>query len=137
MSLFSELCRRNVFKVGAVYAASFWLLLQIADLVIENVSAPTWVMPALILVAVVGLPIVITAAWMVELTPDGLRLVKNVEPGESIASNTGRQLTRGFIMILSMAVVLFLTDKFRDDMWFSPKPANTETEQTSSDEQDD
>jgi len=136
MNLFRELCRRNVFKVGAIYVVSSWLLLQIADLVIENVDVPTWVMPAFMLVTAIGLPVVIIAAWMVELTPHGLRLVKNVPPGESIASNTGRQLARGFIMILAMAVVLFLTDKFRDETWFSPEPG-TDPRQTSGDGRND
>lgn len=137
MNFFSELCRRNVIRVGAVYAASSWLLLQIADLVIENTSAPSWVMPVFMLAAAVGFPVVIIAAWMVELTPKGLRLVKNVDPANSISSVTGRQLMRGFIMILSMAVVLYLTDRFRDGTWFSPKAENTEFESTGRGEQNE
>jgi len=135
MNFFSELCRRNVIRVAAVYAASSWLLLQIADLVIENISAPSWVMPALMLVAAIGFAVVIIAAWTVELTPNGFRLVKNVDPANSISSMTGHQLMRGFIMILSMAVVLYLTDRFRDETWFAPKAENTEFENTGGDEQ--
>ena len=33
MSLFSELKRRNVFRVGLAYLAGAWLLIQIADTV--------------------------------------------------------------------------------------------------------
>jgi len=127
MNLFSELCRRNVIRVAAVYAASSWLLLQIVDMVIENSNAPEWVMPVFVQVLLLGLPVVIVASWLLELTPNGIRLVKNVDPANSISSKTGRQLMRGIVMILAMAVVLFLTDRFRDDAWFGSE--DTEVEQ--------
>lgn len=129
MSFFSELCRRNVIRVTAVYAASSWLLLQIVDLVIENTNAPVWIMPVFVQAILIGLPIVMIASWLLELTPDGIRLVKNVDPANSISSKTGRQLLRGIIMILAMAIVLFLTDRFRDGTWFNPGASDTETEQ--------
>jgi len=126
VSFFSELCRRNVIRVAAVYVASFWLLFQIVDLVIEHTNAPEWVMPVFVQVLLVGLPIAIIASWLLELTPNGFRLVKDVDPADSISSKTGRQLMRGIIMILAMALVLFLTDRFRDDAWFGTGDTGTE-----------
>ncbi len=130
MSLFRELCRRNVIRVVAVYAASSWLVFQIFDLVHESSTGPDWAMQILILTMAAGLPIVAIAAWFIELTPDGFRLVKNVDPEKSIAQQNGHQLTRGIIMILSMAVVLYLTDKFRDETFFAADANDTEIEQT-------
>jgi len=115
MSLLSELNRRNVFKVGGAYTVAAWLLLQIVDLVLENINAPDWVMQVFMLAMAVGLPIVLIAAWALELTPDGIKLEKNVDQSKSIARQTGRQLNRGIIMILSMVIVLLLTDKYREE----------------------
>jgi len=137
MSFFSELCRRNVIRVAVVYAASSWLLLQILDLVIENSNAPEWVLPVLINVIVIGLPLALIAAWMLELTPDGIRLVKNVDPADSISNKTGRQLIRGIIMILAMAIVLFLTDRFRDEMWFGTGDTEIETHDSGAQDRDE
>lgn len=137
MSFFSELCRRNVIRVAIVYAASSWLLLQIVDLVIEHTNAPEWLMPVFILVLLIGLPIAMIASWLLELTPDGIKLVKNVDPADSISSKTGRQLMRGIIMILSMAIVLFLTDRFRGDGWFEPGTSDTGIEQREGVEKED
>lgn len=134
MSLFTELCRRNVIRVGAVYASSAWLLFQILELVLAKTNAPAWLMPVLVRALLIGLPLILIAAWLLELTPDGIRLVKNVDPANSMASKTGRQLMRGIIMILAMAVVLFLTDRFRDEMWFTPGTNDTGIETTSRDE---
>jgi hypothetical protein len=130
MNLFRELCRRNVFKVAVTYAASSWLLIQIADLVIENMLGPAWLMPVLMWALLVALPVVMAAAWLLELTPDGIKLVKNVKPEDSISSKTGRQLTRGIIMILAMAIVLFLTDRFRQEAWFTPHADQDTVEQS-------
>lgn len=137
MSFFSELCRRNVIRVAAVYVASFWLLFQIVVMVVENTNAPEWVIPVFVQALLIGLPLVMIASWLLELTPDGIRLVKNVDPANSISSKTGRQLMRGIIMILAMAIVLFLTDRFRDDAWFEPEASDTEIEQHEGSEKED
>ena len=137
MSFFNELKRRNVFKVGVAYTVACWLLLQIADLVLENINAPDWVMQVFMLAMAVGLPLALIVAWAFELTPDGVILQKNVDQSKSIARITGHQLNRGIIMILSMAVVLYLTDKFRDEAFSAPDSNETAIEKTSGDGQDD
>ena len=39
MSFFEELKRRNVFRVGVAYGVAAWVILQVADLVLDdNVS---------------------------------------------------------------------------------------------------
>jgi len=130
MSFFNELKRRNVFKVGVAYAVACWLLLQIIDLVLENINAPDWVMQVFMLAMAVGLPLALIVAWAFELTPDGVKLQKHVDQDRSIARQTGHQLNRGIIMILSMAVVLLLTDKFRDEAFFKPEINGATTEST-------
>ena len=133
MSFFNELKRRNVFKVSIAYAVASWLLLQIVDLVLENINAPDWVMQVFMLGLGVGFPIAIIVAWAFELTPDGVRLEKNVEQNKSIARNTGHQLNRGIIMILAMAIVLLLTERFRDELFTGPIEETVKTEDISID----
>jgi len=130
MSFFNELKRRNVFRVGIAYAVAAWLLLQIVDLVLENINAPDWVMQVFMLGMAVGFPIAIIVAWAFEMTPDGVKLQKDVDRNESIARHTGHQLNRGIIVILSMAIVLLLTDRFRDEIFGGPEPEEAKTEST-------
>jgi hypothetical protein len=54
MSFFEELKRRNVFRVGVAYGVAAWVLLQVADLVLENIRAPEWVIQAMMLVVLLG-----------------------------------------------------------------------------------
>ncbi len=69
MSLFNELKRRNVFRVTFGYVVSTWLLLQVADLVLENIAAPAWVMQTIMLVLALGFPVVVFFSWAYEVTP--------------------------------------------------------------------
>jgi len=129
MSFFEELKRRNVFRVGIAYAVAAWVLLQIVDLVLDNIAAPDWVMQVFMLALAVGFPIAIIIAWAFEVTPEGVKLEKNVDRSQSIARETGKQLNRGIIVILSVAVVFLLTERFREQAPGSDalptKPAET------------
>ena len=130
MSFFNELKRRNVFKVAIAYTVASWLSLQMVDLVLENINAPDWIMQVFMLGLAVGLPIAIVIAWAFELTPEGIKLEKHVDRSKSINRHTGHQLNRGIIMILSMAIVLLLTDRFRDEIFGVPEPGDVKTEST-------
>lgn len=130
MSFFSELRRRNVFKVGVAYSVACWLGLQIIDLVLDNIDAPDWVMQVFLLGAAVGLPVALIVAWAFEVTPDGVKLQKYVDQSKSISKRTGNQLNRGIIVILSVAIVLLLTERFRDELFGGAEPAKVQADST-------
>ncbi len=120
MSVITELKRRNVFRVGIAYVITSWLLLQFADIVLENIVAPNWVMQVFMLALVLGFPLALFFAWAYELTPKGVKRTGDVVLGESITHVTGRKID--FIIIAVLAVVIaFLVGKvwFVDDNAFS------------------
>jgi hypothetical protein len=125
-----ELRKRNFCKVGVVYIATAWLVWEIIVLAAGSIAVPDWTMSAFKGLVLIAFPIVMIAAWLLELTPDGMRLQKNVDPAQSIARKTGRQLNRGIVMILSMALVLYLTDRFRDQLWSGANDENTDRNPT-------
>jgi TolB-like protein len=73
MGFWRELQKRNVYKVGAAYSVSAWLLIEIADVILPTFNVPQWVQQALIVVLVLGLPVSLILAWAYELTPQGLK----------------------------------------------------------------
>ena len=73
MSFFSELRRRNVFRVGFAYLAGVWLVLQVADVVLPSFGAPAWIIQVLVLSFALGFPLALVLAWVYQLTPDGIR----------------------------------------------------------------
>lgn len=112
MSLFDELKRRNVIRVGAMYAVIGWLILQVADVVLGNIVAPGWVFRAVLLLVILGFPVALLFAWAFELTPQGLKREKDVERSESATQQTARTLDRTIIAVLAVALVYVAYDKY-------------------------
>jgi TolB-like protein/Tfp pilus assembly protein PilF len=112
MSLFNELKRRNVFRVALAYIVAIWLLLQVADVVLDNIASPPWVFQVIMLLGALGLPIAIIFAWAFELTPEGIKKEKDVDRSQSVTQTTGRKLDYTIIAVLIVAVGYFAIDKF-------------------------
>ncbi len=74
MSLISEFRRRRVFRLGAAYAVGAWLAVQVASIALPAFDAPPSAMRIFILLALLGLPATLALAWLVVLTPSGMRL---------------------------------------------------------------
>ena len=137
MSFFTELKRRNVFRVGIAYAVAAWVLLQIVDLVLDNIAAPEWVMQVFMLALAIGFPIAIIMAWAFEMTPDGIKLETQVDRSQSITAQTGQNLNRIIIGSLVLAVIFLLIDPFENSesetpvaTATTPNSANTTTTET-------
>ena len=112
MSLFNELKRRNVFKVSIAYVVLAWLVMQVADVILNNIEAPGWVFHVVLLFLALGLPFAVFFAWAFELTPDGLKREHEIDRSQSIASETGRKLNFTITAILVLALGYFAYDKF-------------------------
>ncbi len=112
MSFFNELKRRNVVKISIAYIVIAWLVMQVADVVVNNVEAPGWVFSVIMLLLGLGLPFAILFSWAFELTPEGLKLEKDVDRSQSITNETSRKLDFIIIGVLVMALGYFAYDKF-------------------------
>lgn len=121
MSFFAELKRRNVIRVGIAYAVVAWVVAQVAEFAFENFGAPDWVLKSVVVMLILGLPIVLIFAWAFELTPEGIKLEKEVDRTESITPQTGRKLDRTIIVVLVIALAWFAWDKFGS----APEPTAT------------
>jgi len=107
MSLYHELKRRNVFRMAVLYVVAAWLIVQVADVLIDLAKLPDWTGTTTLLLLAVGFPIALILSWFYELTPEGLSLEKDVEPHESITHLTGRKIDFIVISLLCAAVILF------------------------------
>ena len=74
MSLIAELKRRKVFKVGAAYLVVAWLVVQVGATVAPQLGLPEWAPRLVTLLVLLGFPISLVVAWMVDVTPEGIRL---------------------------------------------------------------
>jgi TolB-like protein/Tfp pilus assembly protein PilF len=111
-SFFAELKRRNVYRVGIAYVIVGWLALQALDIVVPIMRAPEWFSQLVLVLLVLGLPFALIFAWAFELTPEGLKLEKDVDRSESITHETGQRINQITIGVLVIAVGILLVDKF-------------------------
>ena len=108
MQVIKELQRRNVFRLAIGYIISCWLLAQAADLVLENIGAPDWVMQTIMLVIALGFPVVVFFSWAYEVTPEGIKRESEVDRSQSITHVTGRKLDYSILVVLILALGYFV-----------------------------
>jgi TolB-like protein/Tfp pilus assembly protein PilF len=112
LSLFNELKRRNVIRVGIAYVVVVWLVMQFADVVLDNIDSPSWVFQVIMLVLAIGLPLVLVFAWAFEMTPEGIKKEKDVDRSHSITSHTGKRLNNTILVLMAVVIAYLLFDKF-------------------------
>jgi len=85
-SFFSELKRRNVYKVAVAYAVVGWLLVQVTTQVFPIFEIPNWALRLIVLAIIIGFPIALVLAWAFELTPEGIKHTEDVDLSDKRAS---------------------------------------------------
>jgi ketosteroid isomerase-like protein len=83
-SLFSELRRRNVFRVALTYAVIAWLLIEIASVLLPLVDAPESMITAFVVLLALGFLVALFISWAFEMTPEGLKRTQDLSPDEVI-----------------------------------------------------
>ena len=112
MSLFAELKRRNVFRVAVAAAVVAWLVTEVASVVLPTFGAPDWVLKALITLLMIGFPIALIFAWVYEITPEGVKLEREIDRSRSITSHTGRRLDVITIALVVLGVGFVMLERF-------------------------
>jgi ketosteroid isomerase-like protein len=103
-SLFSELRRRNVFRVALTYAVVAWLLIEFAAVFVPMFDAPEWIITAFVVVVALGFAVALFISWAFEMTPEGLKRTEDLSPDEVIPYWSRRKFAR---FIIATAVIAF------------------------------
>ena len=111
-SVWTELKRRSVVRVGAAYAVVAWLLIQIADTILPTFDAPPWVMRGFVIFLVAAFPVSLFLAWIYELTPRGLVRDDEVFRQGSTSRLAGRRLDGAIIVMLAVACVYLVVNNW-------------------------
>ena len=115
MSLYKELKRRNVIRVGIAYLAVSWLVIQIAETLLPVYGYTAVAIRNLVAFLVVGLVPVLILSWVFEWTPEGLKKDSDVDQSRLRDDRSNKLLDRIVVVILVLAVGYFAIDKFMLD----------------------
>jgi len=132
VSLYSELRRRNVLRVGIIYLAGAWLLIQILETLFPIFGlAETSIRIVVILLAIGFIPALVLA-WVFERTPDGLRKDSEIDREADVDVRGSKTFDRVVIIVLALGMAYFAYDKFVLDPARDAEIIETETERARS-----
>ena len=101
MTLYSELRRREVLKMVALYVAGSWAVIQAADLFFPGACIPESSIRHVWIAVAVGLPVALIFAWCFDLSRSGVRRTLPADGGSS-----SRKLVRSDVALLSVLSIL-------------------------------
>jgi TolB-like protein len=111
-SFLEELKRRKVFRVGAAYLVSAWVVAQVAEYATDVFGAPDWVLRTFTVFLLLGLPVALLLAWAFEISSAGIRRDRG-EPVEGAApSPAGRKLGFAIIGVLALLALVLAVERF-------------------------
>jgi hypothetical protein len=112
MSLFTELKRRNVFRVAAAYIVAAWLVIQVVETLFPVFGLSDNAVRLVVIVLAIGLIPTLVLSWAFEITPAGLKREVDVVREHSITRFTGKKLDRIIMVMLALGLGYFAFDKF-------------------------
>jgi len=111
-NFFSELKRRNVYKVAVAYGVVAWLLIQVATSTFPVLEIPNIATKLVIVVVILGFPVALIIAWAFEMTPEGMKRTHEVEH-ETLPRWSRRKYVALIAVVATAAAALLVWQLFR------------------------
>ena len=112
-TFFTELRRRNVYKVAAAYAVLAWLMVEAVSLLLFGHEERPSAVKAVILVLALGFVVALYISWAFEATPEGMKRTKNVPTDAVLPSWSRRKFAAFIIVVAALAAGLLVFDLVR------------------------
>ena len=71
-NIFTELKKRKVFNSAAIYLATAFVILQVAQIIIPALRIPSWTLSFIVVLLILGFPIVVIFSWIYDVSDDGV-----------------------------------------------------------------
>lgn len=113
-NFWEEFRRRKTGKVIVSYAATAFILLQLADILTPALLLPGWTTRLVTFLLMIGFPAAVAFSWMFDITPHGIVKTKPVKPGAGKRKFKGEDLVVAILLVL---VVILAYPRF-----FGSKP---------------
>lgn len=110
MSFVSELKRRKVLRVLAVYASAAFAAFELTGVLIDGLGVPESALRIVTIIAAAGLPVAMGLAWVFDLQGGGLKQTASADTPEGRAeleAAEGLSLLDGRTMLVAGAFIVF------------------------------
>ena len=124
-NFFSELKRRNVYKVAVAYTIVGWLLVQVATQVFPFLEIPNWIVRLVIALVAIGFPIALVIAWAFEITPQGIERTEVADTMQAAAGQKKHAWIYVVVIGAAISVALFFLGRYTAQSPESGRPPAT------------
>jgi len=121
-NFFSELTRRNVYKVALTFAVVSWLLFEVASIFVQALDGPDWLITAFAVLLALGFIFAVVISWFFEMTPEGMKRTADLSPDEFVPQWSRRKFAA---FIIGVTVIAFGLSAYQ---LLRPKPPVTPTQ---------
>jgi TolB-like protein/Tfp pilus assembly protein PilF len=108
-SFLSELRRRNVLRVAAAYALVAWIIIEAGSVLLPTFGATEGAFQVYVIVVLIGFVISVVLAWVFEITPEGVKLDRDVASRDRVASTSKSKMNYLIIGLLALALGVSIT----------------------------
>jgi TolB-like protein/Flp pilus assembly protein TadD len=106
----SELRRRNVIRVATTYALAAWIIIEAGSVLLPTFGAPEGAFQLYVIVVIGGFFLSLILAWVLEITPDGVKLEKDLDRSPRRSNPQTRQRMNVVIIgLLLLALTVSIT----------------------------
>jgi TolB-like protein len=101
----AELGRRRVWRTALAYGAVVFVLLQVGEIVFPAFGAPDWALRLLVVACFLGFPIVLSLAWVFDITRTGIKRTLGVTYQADGGLGSGRALPRLALLAVTLSTM--------------------------------
>ncbi|GAI39197.1 unnamed protein product, partial [marine sediment metagenome] len=100
----------------AMYAGAAYVLIELANNVVEPLNLPYWTPRLVILLLIVGFPIAAILSWIFDMTPEGIKKTESIEetiepPPPPLPIKRRLKVSDGIIVVLVVVVMIMAYPK--------------------------
>src|ERR1700758_4702954 len=119
-NFFSELKRRNVYKVAVAYIVGGWALSEGISQVFPVFDVPNAIIRLIVILMIEGLPVALVLAWMFEITTEGIKRTATADAMP--ASAKPKKYLWLYVVVIGAAISigLFLLGRYSDPLTAPP-----------------
>lgn len=112
-TFFTELKRRNVYKVAVTYAVVGWLVIQVTATIAPALHLPDGLTTIVVIVVMVGFPIALVISWAFEMTPEGMKRTAKVSPDAKLPYWSKKKFAAFIVSVVVIASGLLAYQSLR------------------------
>lgn len=112
--ILGELRRRHVFRLAGVYVVGSWVILQVADVLLDIIAAPDGSLRVIALVLVLFFPLAMIMSWIYDLTPQGIVRTGPTDAVDAPAFRWNWRFVDFAIIAALVAILVFVLARERE-----------------------